>query len=202
MSEVSVRPAGDRGALVELPDNAAAVRLARVLRDERHELVDIVVGHRTVLVTWPGGSLIPELATLVERARSPGPDPEGRRIEIPVSYRGPDLLDVARLTGLSAEEVVARHTAAEHVVAFLGFQPGFAYLVGGDELLTVPRLDEPRTQVPAGSVAIAGPYSGVYPRESPGGWRLLGSTATAMFDAAREAPALLAPGDRVRFVAT
>jgi KipI family sensor histidine kinase inhibitor len=202
MSEVSVRPAGDRGALVELPDNAAAVRLARVLRDERHELVDIVVGHRTVLVTWPGGSLIPELATLVERARSPGPDPEGRRIEIPVSYRGPDLLDVARLTGLSAEEVVSRHTAAEHVVAFLGFQPGFAYLVGGDELLTVPRLDEPRTQVPAGSVAIAGPYSGVYPRESPGGWRLLGSTATAMFDAAREAPALLAPGDRVRFVAT
>jgi KipI family sensor histidine kinase inhibitor len=202
MSEVSVRPAGDRGALVELPDNAAAVRLARVLRDERHELVDIVVGHRTVLVTWPGGSLIPELATLVERARSPGPDPEGRRIEIPVSYRGPDLRDVARLTGLSAEEVVARHTAAEHVVAFLGFQPGFAYLVGGDELLTVPRLDEPRTQVPAGSVAIAGPYSGVYPRESPGGWRLLGSTATAMFDAAREAPALLAPGDRVRFVAT
>jgi KipI family sensor histidine kinase inhibitor len=202
MSEVSVRPAGDRGALVELPDNAAAVRLARVLRDERHELVDIVVGHRTVLVTWPGGSLIPELATLVERARSPGPDPEGRRIEIPVSYRGPDLLDVARLTGLSAEEVVARHTAAEHVVAFLGFQPGFAYLVGGDELLTVPRLDEPRTQVPAGSVAIAGPYSGVYPRESPGGWRLLGSTATAMFDAAREAQALLAPGDRVRFVAT
>jgi KipI family sensor histidine kinase inhibitor len=202
MSEVSVRPAGDRGALVELPDNAAAVRLARVLRDERHELVDIVVGHRTVLVTWPGGSLIPELATLVERARSPGPDPEGRRIEIPVSYRGPDLLDVARLTGLSAEEVVARHTAAEHVVAFLGFQPGFAYLVGGDELLTVPRLDEPRTQVPAGSVAIAGPYSGVYPRESPGGWRLLCSTATAMFDAAREAPALLAPGDRVRFVAT
>lgn len=202
MSEVSVRPAGDRGALVELPDNAAAVRLARVLRDERLELVDIVVGHRTVLVTWPGGSPIPELAALVERARPPGLDPEGRRIEIPVSYRGPDLLDVARLTGLSAEEVVARHVAADHVVAFLGFQPGFAYLVGGDELLTVPRLDEPRTQVPAGSVAIAGPYSGVYPRSSPGGWRLLGFTATPMFDAAREAPALLAPGDRVRFVAT
>jgi KipI family sensor histidine kinase inhibitor len=202
MSEISVRPAGDRGALVELPDNTAAVRFARALRDERHEFVDVVVGHRTILVTWPGGSPIPELAALVERARPPDPDLEGRRIEIPVSYRGPDLLDVARLTGLSAEEVVARHVAAEHVVAFLGFQPGFAYLVGGDELLTVPRLAEPRTQVPAGSVAIAGPYSGVYPRESPGGWRLLGSTSTLMFDAAREAPALLAPGDRVRFVPT
>jgi KipI family sensor histidine kinase inhibitor len=202
MNDISVRPAGDHGALVELPDNAAAVRLARVLRDERRELVDVVVGHRTVLVTWPSGTAIPELATLLERALSPGPDPEGRQIEIPVSYEGPDVPDVARLTGLSPEEVVARHTAAEHVVAFLGFLPGFAYLVGGDELLHVPRLDEPRTQVPAGSVAIAGPYSGVYPRASPGGWRLLGSTSTPMFDAARESPALLAPGDRVRFIAT
>jgi KipI family sensor histidine kinase inhibitor len=202
MNDISVRPAGDHGALVELPDNAAAVRLARVLWNEQHELVDVVVGHRTVLVTWPGGTAIPELAPLLERALSPGPDPEGRQIEIPVSYEGPDVLDVARLTGLSPEEVVARHTAAEHVVAFLGFLPGFAYLVGGDELLHVPRLDEPRTQVPAGSVAIAGPYSGVYPRASPGGWRLLGSTSTPMFDAARESPALLAPGDRVRFIAT
>jgi KipI family sensor histidine kinase inhibitor len=202
MNDISVRPAGDHGALVELPDNAAAVRLARVLRDERRELVDVVVGHRTVLVTWPGGTAIPELAPLLERALLPGPDPEGRQIEIPVSYEGPDVPDVARLTGLSPEEVVARHAAAEHVVAFLGFLPGFAYLVGGDELLHVPRLDEPRTQVPAGSVAIAGPYSGVYPRASPGGWRLLGSTPTPMFDAARESPALLAPGDRVRFIAT
>jgi KipI family sensor histidine kinase inhibitor len=202
MNDISVRPAGDHGALVELPDNAAAVRLARVLWNEQHELVDVVVGHRTVLVTWPGGTAIPELAPLLERALSPGPDPEGRQIEIPVSYEGPDVLDVARLTGLSPEEVVARHTAAEHVVAFLGFLPGFAYLVGGDELLHVPRLDEPRTQVPAGSVAIAGPYSGVSPRASPGGWRLLGSTSTPMFDAARESPALLAPGDRVRFIAT
>jgi KipI family sensor histidine kinase inhibitor len=202
MNDISVRPAGDHGALVELPDNAAAVRLARVLWNEQHELVDVVVGHRTVLVTWPGGTAIPELAPLLERALSPGPDPEGRQIEIPVSYEGPDVLDVARLTGLSPEEVVARHTAAEHVVAFLGFLPGFAYLVGGDELLHVPRLDEPRTQVPAGSVAIAGPYSGVYPRASPGGWRLLGSTSTPMFDATRESPALLAPGDRVRFIAT
>ena len=89
-----------------------------------------------------------------------------------------------------------------HLAAFLGFQPGFAYLTGGDELLHVPRREVPRTQVPGGSVAIAGPYSGVYPRDSPGGWRLLGRAAVAMFDPAGEPPALLAPGDRVRFVAT
>jgi KipI family sensor histidine kinase inhibitor len=97
--------------------------------------------------------------------------------------------------------VVTRHTSAEHVAAFLGFQPGFAYLTGGDERLHVPRRDVPRTQVPGGTVAIAGPYSGVYPRDSPGGWRLLGSTTAVMFDPAGEPPALIAPGDRVRFVA-
>jgi KipI family sensor histidine kinase inhibitor len=130
----------------------------------------------------------------------PGPEPAGRLVEIPVVYDGPDLAEVAGLTGLSPEAVIARHTGAEHVAAFLGFQPGFAYLTGGDEALHVPRREVPRTQVRGGTVAIAGPYSGVYPRDSPGGWRLLGSTATVMFDPAREPPALLAPGDRVRFV--
>jgi KipI family sensor histidine kinase inhibitor len=195
---VSLRRAGDRGWLVDLPDNAAAVRLARLLREEHAELVDVVVGHRTVLVTSTGE--IADLYTLAERAVVPGPEPEGRRVEIPVRYDGPDIDVVARLTGLSPEEVVSRHTRADHVVAFLGFQPGFAYLIGGDELLHVPRRDQPRTHVPGGSVAIAGPYSGVYPRESPGGWRLLGTTTTAMFDPARATPALLAPGDHVRFV--
>ncbi len=111
-------------------------------------------------------------------------------VEIPVTYDGPDLDEVAQLTGLSPREVVARHTGAEHVAAFLGFQPGFAYLTGGDELLHVPRRDVPRTVVPGGTVAIAGPYSGVYPRDSPGGWRLLGSTtAVAVRPAARAAGA-------------
>ena len=90
-------------------------------------------------------------------------------------------------------------SAAEYVVAFIGFAPGFAYLIGGDERLDVPRLPRPRERVPAGSVAIAGPYSGVYPRESPGGWRLLGRTSLALFDPERAAPALLVSGDRVRF---
>ena len=193
-----VRPAGDRGSLIELPDNATAVRLARSLRAERPDLVDIVVGHRTVLVTWAG-----EAAELGELGGlGAEPEPPGRLVEIPVAYDGPDLDEVAALTGLSPEEVVARHTGAEHVAAFLGFQPGFAYLTGGDEVLHVPRREVPRTTVPGGTVAIAGPYSGVYPRDSPGGWRLLGTTTSVMFDPARESPALLAPGDRVRFVAT
>ena len=197
---VTVRPAGDRGVLLELPDNAAAVRAARLLREEQPTLVDVVVGHTTVLVTWLAE--ISGLAAIAERALGPAPEPVGRLVEIPVTYDGPDLGEVARLTGLSQEEVIARHTRAEHLAAFLGFQPGFAYLTGGDELLQVPRREVPRTQVPAGSVAIAGPYRGVYPRDSPGGWRLLGRAAASMFDLARDPPALLAPGDRVRFVAT
>jgi KipI family sensor histidine kinase inhibitor len=196
---VSIRRAGDRGSLIELPDNAAAVRAARLLREQRPELVDVVLGHTTVLVTWVGD--IRDLSEVAERALAGEPEAVGRSIEIPVTYDGPDLDEVASLTGLSREDVVARHTGAVHVAAFLGFQPGFAYLTGGDERLYVPRRDVPRTQVAGGTVAIAGPYSGVYPRDSPGGWRLLGSTTAVMFDAAREPPALLAPGDRVRFVA-
>jgi len=195
---VTVRPAGDQGALIELPDNGAAVRLAGLLREERSDLLDVVIGHTTVLVTWAGEK--PDLDDAVKRALVAEAGPAGRLVEIPVVYDGPDLDEVARLTGLSPEEVIARHTGAEHVAAFIGFQPGFAYLTGGDTLLHVPRRDAPRTRVPGGTVAIAGPYSGVYPRESPGGWRLLGSTTALMFDPAREPPALLAPGDRVRFV--
>lgn len=191
-----VRPAGDRASLIELEDNAAAVRLGRALLDSGR-YADVVVGHRTVLVVWADDEPELDLRTVVAP-----PAPPAKEVELNVRYDGPDLGDVAARTGISPEEVVARHTRAEHRVAFLGFQPGFAYLVGGDELLHVPRLDEPRTRVPVGSVAIAGPYSGVYPRESPGGWRLLGTTETVMFDAARSEPALLALGDRVRFVAT
>ena len=196
---VSVRRAGDRGSLLELPDNAAAVRAARLLRKERPDLVDVVIGHTTVLVTWV--EEVSDLQAIAERALVDEPGPCGRLVEIPVTYDGPDLDEVARLTGLSPEEVVARHTGVGHLAAFLGFQPGFAYLTGGDARLHVPRREVPRTRVPGGTVAIAGPYAGVYPRDSPGGWRLLGSTTAVMFDPAREPPALLAPGDRVRFVA-
>jgi KipI family sensor histidine kinase inhibitor len=198
VSAIEVRRAGEHGALLELPDNAAAVRVARRLASEPG-LVDVVPGHRTVLVTWDGEP--PELIELAEDAL--GDDQaalSGASVEIPVCYDGPDLDEVARLTALSPEEVAARHLGAEYVVGFLGFAPGFAYLLGGDERLRVERRAEPRERVPAGSVALAGPYSGIYPRESPGGWQLIGSTTAVLFDATRDPPALLSAGDRARFV--
>jgi KipI family sensor histidine kinase inhibitor len=120
-------------------------------------------------------------------------------VEITVVYDGPDLTEVARLTGLAEDEIVAAHTGTPWRIAFGGFAPGFAYLTGGDPRLSVPRRDEPRTTVPAGAVGLAGEYSGVYPRPSPGGWQLIGRTDAVLWDADRDPPALLAPGGSVRF---
>ena len=123
-------------------------------------------------------------------------------IEIPVCYggdHGPDLDALAAYTKLDARDVVARHARAEYRVAMLGFMPGFPYLLGLDEALHAPRRASPRTRVPAGSVAIGGAQTGIYPREQPGGWQLIGRTPLTLFDAARPQPALLRPGQRVRF---
>jgi 5-oxoprolinase (ATP-hydrolysing) subunit B len=125
----------------------------------------------------------------------------GRLVEIPVCYDGPDLSDVATHCGLSPDEVVRRHTAADYVVYFIGFQPGFAYLGGLDETLHTPRRAEPRVAVPAGSVGIGGAQTGIYPLVTPGGWQLIGRTTLPLFEPKAEPPTLLAPGDRVRFVA-
>lgn len=125
-----------------------------------------------------------------------------RRIEIPVCYGGDcgaDLDAVAAHTGLARDEVIARHTAAEYTVAMLGFAPGFPYLLGLDPALHVPRRATPRTRVPAGSVAIGGAQTGIYPCELPGGWHLIGHTPLVLFDPRRDLSCLLAPGDRVRF---
>lgn len=197
---IEVRRAGERAVLLELPDNSAAVRVARRLASDCAGLVDVVPGHRTVLVTWDEE---PEaLLALADAALGEHEEPPAATLtEIPLRYGGPDLDEVARLTGLSPEEIAARHLQPEYVAGFLGFAPGFAYLLGGDERLRVQRRAEPRALVPAGSVALAGPYSGIYPRESPGGWQLIGSTTTVLFDVMREPPALLSAGDRVRFVA-
>ncbi len=196
---MNLLPVGRDAVLVEVGSSHDAVALAAWARD-RHLARDAVPGATTVLLDGlADGSALPALADRLA-AWTPSAAEVGPEVEVPVTYDGPDLGEVASLTGLSHEEVIARHTGAEHVAAFLGFQPGFAYLTGGDDALHVPRREVPRTQVPGGAVAIAGPYSGVYPRDSPGGWRLLGSTATVMFDPARDPPALLAPGDRVRFV--
>lgn len=125
----------------------------------------------------------------------------GRLVEIPVRYDGPDLADVAAHCGLAPDEVVRRHSAADYIVYFIGFQPGFAYLGGLDEALHTPRRAEPRIAVPAGSVGIGGAQTGIYPLATPGGWQLIGRTALPLFDPRAEPPTLLAPGDRVRFVA-
>ena len=118
-----------------------------------------------------------------------------------VRYDGPDLAAVAELTGLTTTEVVAAHLASPWTVAFIGFAPGFGYLTGGDPRLHVPRRDHPRTRVPAGAVGLAGEFSGVYPRSSPGGWQLIGSTDAPMWDVRRHPAALLRPGTPVRFEA-
>jgi KipI family sensor histidine kinase inhibitor len=125
---------------------------------------------------------------------------EGETVEIECRYDGPDLDDVARAWGVSPEAAAAAHASLEHTVAFCGFNPGFAYLAGLGDDRSVPRRESPRTRVPGGSVAVAGVYSGIYPRESPGGWQLIGRTEATLWDDAREPPALLVPGHRVRFV--
>ena len=219
---VTILPYGDRALLLELvaagvnvdvragasAQVSAAIRAAgpRVTAG----LVDIVPAERTVLVTTrPGTDLVALradlLALLSAGEAGPGVDTvagEARLVTIPVRYDGPDLDDVARHTGLTVAEVTAAHEASPWQVAFCGFVPGFAYLVGGDPRLEVPRRSTPRTVVPAGAVALAGRYSGIYPRPSPGGWQLIGRTSAVLFDPHRESPALLRPGDRVRFVAS
>jgi KipI family sensor histidine kinase inhibitor len=129
--------------------------------------------------------------------------PAGRTVDIPVCYEGengPDLADVARGAGLTTQEAVSLHAGSSYRVAFLGFSPGFAYLLGLPPRLATPRLPAPRLRVPAGSVGIAGGQTGLYPRATPGGWRLVGRTPASLFDPGRERASLLLPGDAVRFV--
>ena len=200
---MKVLPYGDRALLVELADGEEALALAAALRaDPPAALGDLVPAARTVLLVAEAGAPVAELRAAlgrVEPAAAAGAEAEVEVVEIPVVYDGEDLDDVARLTGLSPQEVVAAHTGQTWRVAFGGFAPGFGYLVGEDDRLHVPRRAESRTRVPRGAVALAGEYAGVYPRESPGGWQLIGRTDTDVFDLDREPAALLRPGVRVRF---
>ena len=200
---VRALPVGDRALLVELDSGDAAQALhAELLRRRAAGALtvrEIVPAARTVLLDGldepdrlaaelPGWE-VPPLATRTQEA-----------IEIPVRYDGPDLPDVAALWDVPAAEVARIHSAADFRVAFCGFAPGFGYLTGLPERYDVPRRATPRTAVPAGSVALAGPYTGVYPRASPGGWQLIGTTDAVLWDHARVPAALLTPGARVRFV--
>jgi KipI family sensor histidine kinase inhibitor len=125
----------------------------------------------------------------------------GRVVEIPTRYDGPDLEEVARLSGLSVRDVVAAHTSRDHLAYFLGYMPGYAYCAGVDPRVVAPRLPSPRTRVPAGSVAVVDGQTAIYPFTAPGGWRLIGHTDVVVFDPQRDEPALIRPGDRLRFVA-
>lgn len=199
-----VLPYGDRALLVELADGDEALAYADALRaDPPTALGDLVPAARTVLVVAAEGASVADLRAGLQDVRPAtdrsAADQDAEVVEIPVVYDGADLDDVASLTGLSRDEVVAAHTGQTWRVAFGGFAPGFGYLVGEDDRLHVPRRDESRTAVPPGAVALAGEYAGVYPRESPGGWQLIGHTDTAVFDLDRDPPALLRPGALVRF---
>ena len=189
-------PVGRDAVLVEVTTSEEAVSLATWLR-ARHVARDVVPGAETVLVD--GVADRDELDDLLA-GWEPADLDGGPLVEIPVAYDGPDLDDVAGHWACSVDEVVARHQRTGFVSAFCGFAPGFAYLAGLD--VEVPRLATPRTRVAAGSVALAGRWCGVYPTQSPGGWRIIGRTDVALWDPARAEPALLAPGSRVRFVAS
>ena len=200
---MKLRPAGERGLLVEVEELETVHRLHAALRQlDPPGVVELVPGYRTVLIVADperAGVLDQLAADLPGLKLPPARAGAGVPVEIPVSYDGEDLPEVASLTGLEPEEVVRRHTAPEYTVAFLGFSPGFPYLVGLDPALEVPRRDTPRTSIPAGSVGLAGNQTGIYPTASPGGWQLIGHTEVTLFDPTRDPPALLAPGTRLRF---
>ena len=200
---MKVRVAGERGLLVEVEDLEMVHRLHAALRElDPPGMVELVPAYRTVLIVADPGQAeaLDELADRLPGLELPPAEAvAGETVEIPVRYDGEDLPEVAGLTGLAPDEVVRRHTAPEYTVAFLGFSPGFPYLVGLDPALEVPRRDTPRTSIPAGSVGLAGNQTGIYPTATPGGWQLIGRTEVTLFDPARDPPALLAPGTRLRF---
>ncbi|MER5967462.1 allophanate hydrolase subunit 1 [Streptomyces sp. NPDC002057] len=196
---------GERAVLVELDDGPEteafhAELLRRRAAGTLPAVREIVPAARTVLLDGVGDPdrLAAEVTGWEVR---PLPARVGGAIAIPVRYDGPDLAEVAGLWGVSVEAAVRIHTTTEFRVAFCGFAPGFGYLTGLDERYGVPRRATPRTAVPAGAVALAGPYTGVYPRSSPGGWQLIGTTDVVLWDTGREPAALLTPGTRVRFTA-
>ncbi|QQQ76189.1 allophanate hydrolase subunit 1 [Saccharothrix sp. 6-C] len=197
---MQLRQCGDDAVLVEV-GSLGEVESVRAAVAGLPDVVELVPAARTVLVVTRPGRLravreVLTTADLVHHAVAAGDE-----VVIGVHYDGPDLDLVAETAGLTAAEVVALHTGADYRVAFCGFAPGFAYLTGLPEPLRQPRLDSPRTKVPAGSVGVAGEFTAAYPRATPGGWRLIGRTDAPLFDPRRPTPALLTPGDRVRFEA-
>jgi KipI family sensor histidine kinase inhibitor len=202
LDSTAIRDYGDRALLIECASTAEVLARAEALRQAAPPgVVDIVPGARTLLVSLSEPQHLRAIrARLAELVTGPSADDTGTaEVVIDVVYDGADLGEVADRLGMTPAGVVEAHTATPWRVGFGGFAPGFAYLVDGDPRLRVPRRDEPRTRVPAGAVALAGEFSGVYPRASPGGWQLIGRTEAVLWDIERPQPALLAPGMRVRF---
>jgi KipI family sensor histidine kinase inhibitor len=192
-------PVGHDAVLVEVADTEEATALYREARRREVDAVDVVPAACTVLFSGVGD--VPALTDAIhgwsfDRVTSA----PTRVVDVPTVYDGPDLEAVARRWDMTVREAVVTHTSYELTVAFCGFAPGFAYCTGLPGRLAVPRLDRPRTRVPAGSVGLAGEFTGVYPTASPGGWQLLGTTEIRLWDDSRDEPATLSPGTRVRFV--
>ncbi|SRR5579883_117521 len=222
MSELTAEPLSEDALLLRFDDSidpevnarvhAAAARLRAA---HLPGMVDIAPSYAGLLLrfdplAWEDAladesahaRLLASVETILRDPCTTARFPQTRVVEIPVCYSsefGPDLDEAARQAQLSARDFIARHTAADYSVAMVGFAPGFPYLLGLDPILHVPRRATPRTRVPAGSVAIGGAQTGIYPRELPGGWRIIGRTPLRLFDPQRDPPCLLAPGDRVRF---
>lgn len=198
-----IRPAGESAVLVETSGLDEVMGLHAALRHAPPPgTVDLVPAARTVLVAFDRSATTMDrvVADLRGRTIDAARPSSGPLVELAVVYDGDDLAGVAELTGLTEREVVDRHCEREYVVAFCGFAPGFAYLTGGDPRLRVPRRANPRTAVPKGSVGLADEFTGLYPRDMPGGWQLIGRTDAVLWDLGRQPAALLPPDTRVRFV--
>lgn len=197
-----ILPMRDDCVLVELADLEETLALYDALRHQAISGVrQLIPAARTLMIEFDPSVVTTAMlqAVILDLSGSVAKAAEGPLVEIPVLYDGEDLSEVAALLSISREEVVRLHTGHDYLVAFTGFAPGFAYLAKGDPRLNVPRRQSPRTMVPAGSVGLAGAFSGIYPKASPGGWQLIGRTPLDMFDLGREPASLLQPGQRVRF---
>jgi 5-oxoprolinase (ATP-hydrolysing) subunit B len=209
MTELSIHPLGEAALCCMLPAPVSLEQQQRIWQlaaglADVDGVQELIPGMNNLTLVFDPLRTEPatlEAAALALWAKPPRRRALGRLVEIPVTYDGPDLDDVAAHCSLSPDEVVKRHTQGLYIVYFIGFQPGFAYLGGLDEALHTPRRAEPRLAVPAGSVGIGGAQTGIYPLATPGGWQLIGRTPLALFDAQADPPTLLAPGDRVRFTA-
>jgi len=195
---------GDQALLLQFDNTTDVLAWAAALREAALPgVLDIVPASRTVLLKLDGprhqGAVRRRLRALRVDAETVATAPAEDTTVIDVVYDGADLAEVAELTGLTTAQVINAHTAAPWQVGFGGFAPGFAYLVGGDPQLAVPRRPEPRSSVPAGAVGLAGEFTGIYPRRSPGGWQLIGHTDVVLWDIDRPNPALLTPGMWVQF---